>query len=297
MISLFVAVLGAFLAGFAIWGKRKRQRLLGTIEVITLPGVAATQLGNQREIKVYLPPRYRTREDERFDVLYINDGQECEALGLRDTLARLTAARRIRPIITVAVPTNDNRLHEYGTGIAMNRLGLGLLAPAYTHFFVEELMPLIESTFRTKPEAGLLGVSLGGLSAFDIAWNNPDRFAVVGILSGSFWWRADDEEERIDAGRRIAHSLARRATMPPPFRLFFQAGTRDEINDRDGNGVIDAIQDTLDLISELQAVGCGPEQVTYIEVPGGRHDFETWARVLPVFLEWAFSPAGQGRQT
>jgi enterochelin esterase-like enzyme len=297
MIALFVAVLGAFLAGFAIWGKRKRQRLLSTIEVITLSEVAATQLGNQREIKIYLPPRYRTREDERFDVLYINDGQECEALGLRDTLARLTAAGRIRPLIAVAVPTNDNRLHEYGTAIAMNKLGLGLLAPAYTHFFVEELMPLIERTFRTRPGAGLLGVSLGGLSAFDIAWNNPERFAAVGILSGSFWWRAGDEEVRIDAGRRIAHSLARRATARPPFRLFFQAGTRDEVNDRDGNGVIDAIQDTLELIAELQAIGCGPEQVTYVEVPGGRHDFETWARVLPVFLEWAFSPAGPGRQT
>ncbi len=78
--------------------------------------------------------------------------------------------------------------------------------------------------------------------------------------------------------------------------LSFQAGTRDEVSDRDGDGVIDAIQDTLELIAELSAAGCEPEQITYVEVPGGRHDFETWARVLPVFLEWAFSP-GQGRQT
>jgi len=290
----FIAVSAILLVVFALWNKRKHQRRLNTIEVITLPAVGASQLGNQRDIKVYLPPHYRKREGERFEVLYINDGQEAEALELHQTLARLSAADRIRPVIAVAVPTNENRLHEYGTTVAMSEMGLGALAPAYSHFLVHELMPLIDEIFRTKPGAALLGVSLGGLSAFDIAWNHPEHFSAVGALSGSFWWRAGDEEEEIDAGRRIAHSLARRAACPPPFRIFLQAGTRDEVSDRDGNGVIDAIQDTQELIAELRATGCPPEQITYVEVPGGRHDFETWARVLPIFLEWAFSPA-QGR--
>ncbi|MBP6015448.1 MAG: hypothetical protein KA586_01920 [Candidatus Promineofilum sp.] len=295
MVWVFAAVLGGLLAAWARWGKRRRRRLLNTIEVVTLPDVTATKLGNKRDIRVYLPPRYRERDGERFDVLYINDGQEHEALGLHETLARLTGAGRIRPIIVVTVPTNDNRLHEYGTAVALNTLGLGVLAPAYTAFFMEELIPLVDRTFRTKDRSSLLGVSLGGLSAFDIAWSHPERFAAVGIMSGSFWWRAADEEERIDAGRRIAHSLARKAGHPPPFRLFFEAGTRDEVSDRDGDGVIDAIQDTLDLIATLSGIGCKPDQITYVEVPGGRHDFETWARVLPVFLEWAFSPR-QARQ-
>lgn len=295
MTLYFVVVMVALLAAFALRGKRKRQRLVNSVEVVTLPAIAASRLGNQRDIKVFLPPRYHEKQSERFEVLYINDGQECEALGLRDTLAHLTNAGRIRPIIAVAIPTNENRLHEYGTAIAINQLGLGLLASAYTHFLVAELMPIINDTFRTKSGAGLLGVSLGGLSAFDIAWNHPDLFAVVGIMSGSFWWRARNEEEMIDAGERIAHSLARRATQPPPFRFFFEAGTRDEVSDRDSDGVIDAIQDTIELIEALQAAGCGTDQITYVEVAGGRHDFETWARVLPVFLEWAFSLA-PGRQ-
>ena len=296
MVWVFAAMLGGLLAAWARWGKQQRQRLLSTIEIVTLPNIAATQLGNKRDIRVYLPPRYRECESERYEVLYINDGQDHEAIGLHETLARLASAGRIRPIIVVAVPTNDNRLHEYGTAVALNTLGLGLLASGYSHFFMEELIPLIGRAFRIKGRPSMLGVSLGGLSAFDIAWNHPECFAAVGIMSGSFWWRAADEEERIDAGRRIAHSLARKAAKPPPFRLFFQAGTRDEVRDRDGDGVIDAIQDTLELIDELSTVGCEPEQITYIEVLGGRHDYETWARVLPVFLEWAFSPR-QVRQT
>lgn len=293
---LLTALLGLSLAVFAYWSRRRHRRYLGSIEVVCLSGVAASQLGNTRDIWVYLPPGYHERKGERYPVLYLNDGQDREQLGLRETLARLTAAGRIEPIIAVAIPTNENRLHEYGTAVALNRLGLGVLASGYTHFVVDELIPLIEANFRTQPRSAILGASLGGLSAYDIAMNHPERFILVGVMSGSFWWRAGEQEERIDPGRRIPHSMARNAKAPPPFRMWFQAGTRDEVCDRDGNGVIDAIQDTQELMAELAAAGCTPDQIAYVEVLGGRHDYETWSRVLPIFLEWAFRP-GQARHT
>ncbi len=289
-----IAVLGALLTAFTLRGRWRHRRFLGTVEVVVLPGVAASRLGNKRDVQVFLPPGYRS-SDARYDVLYVNDGQEADALGLQETLARLTADRRMRPIIAVAIPTNDDRLREYGTSIAPNSAGLGDLAAAYEHFIIEELMPLIDGAFRTRPGATIMGVSLGGLSAFDIAWNNPQRFAAVGVMAGSLWWRAADDETRIDPGRRIAHSLVRRAAAPPSLRFWFQAGTRDEVCDQDGDGVIDAIQDTLELIAELRRVGCPAGDVAYVEVNGGRHDFETWRRVLPAFLTWAFNP-GPARQ-
>jgi len=291
---LFAAALGGLLTAFALWGRHRHRRFLGTVEVNVLRDVAASRLGNRRDVRVFLPPGYHT-SDAYYNVLYVNDGQEADALKLRETLARLTAARLIRPLIAVAIPTNENRLHEYGTSIAPNALALGVLAAAYEFFIIEELMPLIERTYRTRPGASFLGVSLGGLSAFDIAWNNAARFTTVGVMSGSFWWRAADDETHIDPGDRIAHSLVRRAAATPPLRFWFQAGTRDEVCDRDSDGVIDAIQDTLELIAELRRGGCPAENVAYVEVAGGRHDFETWARVLPAFLTWAFTP-GPARQ-
>ncbi len=290
------AVLAGLLALLAWWGVRRRKRLLGNVEVVIVPGVVATQLGNSRDVWVYLPPGYHRRPDARYPVLYVNDGQDREILGLHETLAQLQLSGRMEPIIAVTIPTDERRLHEYGTTVAPNAQGLGALAPAYNHFIIDELMPLIDTTFRTRPEAVFLGASLGGLSAFDIVWNNPERFTAVGVMSGSFWWRAADDEARVEAGQRIAHSLARSAAVAPTFRLWLQTGTRDEVNDRDGDGVIDAIQDTLELIEALYACGCRPEQITYIEIEGGRHDYETWSRVLPVFLEWAFR-RGQPRQT
>ena len=284
-----IALLGGLITLFALWGRWRRHRFLRTVEVVVLRDVEASRLGNKRDVRVFLPPGYHA-SNAHYEVLYVNDGQEVDALGLQETLARLTADRLIRPIIAVAIPTNDDRLREYGTSIAPNRAGLGDLAADYEHFIIDELMPFIDGAFRTQPGATFTGVSLGGLSAFDIAWNNPDRFATVGVMSGSFWWRAADDETRIDPGRRIAHSLVRRATAPPSSRFWFQAGTRDEVSDQDGDGVIDAIQDTLELIDTLRRAGCPAGDVAYVEVDGGRHDFETWRRVLPAFLTWASTP-------
>lgn len=292
MVFLLTAVLGALVAFCAWLAGRRRRRLLATVEVVTLPGVAATRLGNRRDVTVLLPPGYRQQPAMSYPVLYVNDGQEREALGLRETLARLTAAGRIQPVIAVAIPTNDDRLHEYGTAIAPNSRSLGALAGAYSHFVVAELMPLIEAEFRARGPATFLGVSLGGLSAFDIAWNHPGCFEAVGVMSGSLWWHAAAGETRIPPGQRIAHTLVRRAAGPPSLRFWFQAGTRDEVCDRDGNGIIDAIQDTLELMDELRAIGLHPDDLAYVEVAGGRHDYETWARVLPDFLMWAFALGG-----
>jgi enterochelin esterase-like enzyme len=290
-----IVTLGGLLAGLALWNRYRHGRLLRTIEVVVLPDVVASRLGNVRDVTVFLPPRYRDGE-EGYPVLYLNDGQEAAALRLHETLARLMAGRHIRPIITVAIPANDDRLDEYGTAIAPNAQGLGARAADYAHFLTEELIPLIEERFRVQPNAAITGVSLGGLSAFDIAWNHPGRFAAVGVMSGSFWWRAADDEERIDPGERIAHSMVRWTDEAPPLHFWFQTGTRDEVGDRDGNGVIDAIQDTLELIEELLDAGCPAEAIRYLQVEGGRHDYETWARVLPAFLTWAFTP-GPARPT
>ena len=287
------AVLGGLLLLFAWAAGWRRRRLLAAVETVTLP-LASAALGNTRDVVIYLPPGYR-QSDRRYPVLYLNDGQEREALGLRQALAGLTIAGRIQSLIAVAIPTNDDRLREYGTSVAASSRGLGARAAAYRHFVTQELMPRIDAGFRTRPEAAFLGMSLGGLSAFDIAWHCPERFRGVGAMSGSFWWRAAEDETAIDPGRRIAHSLVRRGPPRPELRYWFQAGTRDEVCDRDGNGVIDAIQDTLELIDELRRATTPPVDIRYIEIDGGRHDYLTWAKVLPEFLMWEFGPKRENK--
>ncbi len=289
----------------AIWAVRQRRaRILGTVPVITIEAFQSERLGNSRPITVFLPPGYN-RSQAAYDTLYVNDGQDQKALRLHETLADLYQRRQIRPILVVAVPTNADRLQEYGTAVAPNAQGLGQRAVEYAAFVTEELMPHISATFRTTGRAAFLGASLGGLSAFDIVWTYPEQFTTVGVMSGSFWWRAGPEETQVAPDALIAHEMVRRGPYRAPFRAWFEAGTRDETSDRDGNGVIDAIQDTVELVEELEMLGYARgHELAYVEVENGRHNYETWSAVLPDFLRWAFGPgteraaaATPGRQT
>jgi enterochelin esterase-like enzyme len=213
-------------------------------------------------------------------------------LKLRETLAQLMARGQIEPIVVVAVPTNEERLQEYGTAVTPSAQGFGSRAREYANFITEELMPHIEHDFRVRLGAAntaILGLSLGGLSAFDIAWNHPHLLGTVGVFSGSFWWRAAEDETRIPHNELIMPQLVRQQPRHPHLRIWLEAATRDETADRDNNGIIDAIQDIQELIEALVSVGYREgEDVVYVEVEGGRHNYETWSKIFPDFLKWAF---------
>jgi enterochelin esterase-like enzyme len=258
-----------------------------------LEGFASGVLGNTRDIDIYLPPGYgeRAAAGERYPVLYANDGQDMGALGLKPTLERLLAEGTIPPVMVVAIPAYD-RLQEYGTVAGPNADSMGTRAGLYARFVLEEVMPRVEASYRVRagPEhTAIVGASLGGLSAFDLAWAHPDRFGIVGVFSGSFWWRSDDTSAAARQDSRIMHRVVRDTPGKPALRMWFEAGTRDETADRDGNGVIDAIQDTTELMDALAAKGYAVgEDMVYVQVEGGYHNQGTWAQALPGFLTWAF---------
>lgn len=288
-----VLVLGiGLLLGFLWRARRRTALLLATIEVVAAD-LPSRYLGEKRPFHLYLPPHYHQTQTG-YPVLYLNDGQDAAALGLHRTLAELMNNGRCRPFITVVIPTSQGRLQEYGTAVCPNAQGLGSRADNYRQFIVAELMPWVNQTWRTQTEpaqTAFLGASLGGLSAFDVAWNHRELFGVLGVFSGSFWWRAGEGETAVAPNQRIAHNLVRQSRYQAGFRAWFQAGTLDEQADRDQNGVIDAIQDTLELIDELAALGYVVGQdIVYREVTGGRHNYDTWAAILPAFLTWAFPP-------
>jgi enterochelin esterase-like enzyme len=239
-------------------------------------------------VRVFLPPGYG-QSSERYPVLYANDGQDMEALGLSGTVDSLVSNGLMQPIIVIAVHAGEDRLQNYGTVGQPNAQGLGSRAEAYEKFIVRELVPLVERRYRAESgRASLMGWSLGGLSAFDLAWRNGRTFQKVGVFSGSFWWRTDDRGPEAKQSSRIMHRRVRETSRPPRLRAWFEVGRQDEEADRDMNGVIDAIQDTRELIDLLVTKGMrmGPD-IEYLEADGG-HDPETWSRVLPHFLTWAY---------
>jgi enterochelin esterase-like enzyme len=286
-VGLAVLILGA------AWLARRRWSLrLAAVAVEDMPPIHSRWLPEPRPAHVYLPPLYAKALDRTYPLLLLNDGQEAGALHLRQTLARLYAEGKLQPVIVVAIPATARRLEEYGTSAQPNVQGFGASADDYAHFVVDELLPELRARFRLADgasQAGIAGMSLGGLSAFDIAWSHADRFGLVGVFSGSFWWRAGANEGPVPDGELIVPARVRQIGHQPGFRAWLQVGTRDERDDRDGDGVIDAIADTRAVRDALLHVGFSrDEDVTLLEIADGRHRYETWREVLPTFLIWAF---------
>lgn len=221
--------------------------------------------------------------------LFMNDGQDMQALRLRSAMNDCRRRGMASEWMVVAIHPG-NRMQEYGVAHSADYAGRGSLAGAYARFLTEELIPLLQYRFRLSagPHA-IAGCSLGGLSAFDIAWNHPELFDRVGVFSGALWWRARAFRAEEPDADRMVHAMVEGSKKVPSLRYWFQTGTEDEEEDRNGNGIIDAIDDTLDLMAALQERGVLEEAMRYVEVEGGRHHPDTWAGVLPEFLSWAFA--------
>ncbi|MBA4136110.1 MAG: esterase [Opitutus sp.] len=254
-------------------------------EVLTLPPHATLAA---REIPLFVPAG-GVKPDT--PLLFALDGQMMPAWKLAESLAVLAERKEIVAPLVVAIPAAKERVEEYGLAGTLDYAGRGKLAAEFQTFVLADVLPAVRRRYGLKlaPErTGILGASLGGLAAFDLAWHHPEVFGFVGVFSGSLWWRGEDGDAAAEQSSRLAHRLVRGTERPPAVRLWFQAGTADETDDRDGNGVIDAIQDTTELIDELESKGYRRgRDVVYHEIAGGEHNERTWAEALPVFLRWA----------
>ena len=224
-------------------------------------------------------------------LLLINDGQDLSKMNFSGMLGELLSTGEINPVLCVGVHAGD-RMAEYGTARILDFKKRGKKSLAYQRFLLNELLPMVHinygiEKFLTKAIAGF---SLGGLSAIDTAWNNPGAFSFVGIFSASLWWRSKDLNDGYDEDTdRIMHRKIRTGKFHPGLRFYITTGSLDETADRNNNGIIDSIDDTIDVMRELLAKGwLEGKDMRYLQLPDGKHDIRSWAKALPVFLKWGW---------
>ena len=248
----------------------------------------------QRDVTVHvlLPPDF-SASPEKYPLLILNDGQDLEKLQVKESVEHLVGEGLIKNIVVAAVVAGD-RLQEYGVANQHDYMKRGKQSKAYAKYVTTELVPYLLYKYKVDDSAAnhaIAGCSMGGLSAMDLAWNHPSLFMKVGVFSGSFWWRRRDSNSRFysDLRDRIMHRQVRNGKFKPGMKFWFQTGRLDEQSDRNNNGVIDSIDDTLDLITALTKRGYRPfHDIQYFEMERGTHSIETWAEAMPEFLKWAF---------
>ena len=233
-------------------------------------------------------------QDDKTDLnlLILNDGQEAGQFFVKEILDSLYDKKLIKPLLIVAVHAGD-RMKEYGVADQPDYLKRGDKADNYDKFINNELYPFAKknATVRKFKSVAIAGCSLGGLSAFDIAWNRADKIDKVGVFSGSFWWRDKDvkDPDYSDDKNRIIISKIKSSRKKPVLKYWFYAGEKEEDSDRDKDGIIDVLDDTKDLIDLLKNKNiCLPDDIRFTEDLNGKHDYGAWKKQLPGFLIWAF---------
>jgi enterochelin esterase-like enzyme len=259
-----------------------------TIESITLESVP---LDRSVKLDIY----YSSEETAAADceLILFNDGQDLATMRFAEIVNMVQGVSPLKPFICIGIHCGDDRMNEYGMTAAPDYQGRGAKAALYERFILDELLPYAHSKFNSPRFNGycFAGFSLGGLNAIDTAWNHPELFSRTAAFSGSFWWRskakdAPDYSEKTD---RLMHQQIRKSAPRPGLKFFFQCGTLDETEDRNKNGVIDSIDDTIDLMKELLRKGyLEGADFRYLQLRDGRHDVPTWARAMPEFLRWGW---------
>ncbi|HVF81144.1 MAG TPA: alpha/beta hydrolase-fold protein [Flavisolibacter sp.] len=267
--------------------------------IVEQRAIASAHLKRYVIVDFYLPKNIPI--PSHLSLLVINDGQSLDEMPFAPLLNGLLSSGQIQPVLCAGIHCNKERREEYGTATVADYDGRGKKSAAHQRFIIEELLPFIHAKYGVESfgKKAIAGFSMGGLSAIDTQWNYPDVFSTAGVFSGSLWWRTKDLGEGYnDATDRIMHQQIRARTYTPGLRFYFTTGSLDETADRNGNGIIDSIDDTLDLIKELVVKGYNESKdICYINYEDGRHDIPTWGKAMPAFLLWSFGKAPNDKGT
>jgi len=176
--------------------RKRRAPARGRVETLTVTSraLAGNRLGDPsiRELPVYLPPGYDDSK-QRYPVLFCLAGFTGSGPShlawkgwgesLPERLDRLIGAGAMGPTI-VALPECFTRL---GGSQYINSSVCG----RYDDYLVEELVPLVDATFRTKEgraHRGVLGKSSGGFGAIVQAMLHPDVWGAAACHSGDSYF-------------------------------------------------------------------------------------------------------------
>lgn len=225
-----VRLLAAALAACILPASARAQREAATPPAITLPNTHVSVLrstvnGREYHIAVALPIGYQAGDTTRYPVLYVLDGGA--HLPILASMFRLTnRGGNTGNVIMVGVgyyPPQafprpvpgqvpgrnvDYSPPPFQAPGAERRDTASTPWPARADLFhrvlKEEILPLIDRTYRTSPDRALHGHSLGGLFATYVLFEDPDLFTRYAIMSPSYGWDGESmflRERRFRTGR------------------------------------------------------------------------------------------------
>jgi predicted alpha/beta superfamily hydrolase len=255
---------------------------------IRLHQIRSCFLNTDREIIVYLPPRYDDEADARYSVCYLQDGQNLfdaatafagNEWGLDETAEDLIRNGQMAPVILVGIyNAGTKRINEYTHIRDSHRKGGQ--ARVYGHVLVREILPFIDSEYRTltgAPHTALGGSSLGGLVTLYLGMEYPDVFGKLIVMSPSIWWARQNILSRVSRLRAKTGQT-----------IWLDVGTAEGSDPERTCRDVEALRDAL-LVKGWEL----GRDLAFCEDQGGEHNEHAWGRRMRDALPFMF-PANEG---
>ena len=199
MRTLRHAILGA-IAAAAIAAPVRAQAPTGDITIGRADSIFSPTLNEWRRYLVYTPPGYAKSPylPRAYPVIYLLDGDAHfhSLTGLLQFYSTgINATYVIPEMIVVAIPNTDRTRDLTPTHSTVGPDGVTPApfptsggGPNFLKFIRSELMPHVDSTYRTEPFRVLIGHSLGGITAVSALYTMPDAFNAYIAIDPSMWW-------------------------------------------------------------------------------------------------------------
>lgn len=284
-------------------------------ELALYPDFPSSQV-DSRKVYVWTPRGY-ARSRARYDVLYVEDGQNLflpadayggRTWGVAEALQALIDAGEVRPAIIVGIWNTPRRGQEYAPVAGQRPAGLERLAKdwggpvvsdRYVRFLADELKPFIDARYRTRSgprHTFLMGSSMGGLISLYAQIERHDRFGAAACLSTHWPVRSPmlmgepPTPETAAIAGDFLDWVGRELPPPGNGRLYFDHG--DQSLDR----FYAPFQARMDEILKARGYAQGRDFESLI-FPGATHNEDAWRaridRPLRFLLGRGEAPKGE----
>lgn len=259
-------------------------------QVVVTP-ITSTVFQNTRSLRVYLPAGYASDQTaRRYPVMYFNDGFAVFAprsWNAPRTLDSLIANRIIPPMIVVGidnaasipgvqnpVQARTNEFLPYPDSTEPNLPDPQGLR--YPEFIVNEVMPLIERSFRVLTGAehtGIAGSSYGALAALITVTRHPGRFSALILESAPLFLF---KQRLITESQKFTNW---------PAAVYVGVGTGES----DDPAVLRLASDNLlERFTNIVRAQSPSSRVKYFVVDGATHSSAAWGARLPVAMTFLY---------
>lgn len=237
--------------------------------------------GENKDVYVWTPSDYKADSKEKYSVIYLLDGDCILAdeggLGTWNAPESVTSAMKESDFkaIVVGIATREStRYRELVPDLGTPRADVKdeydvRDGNKFCDFVVKTVVPGIEKKYNvyTDPEHNAIsGSSLGGMEAFYIGIEHPEKFGNIGAMSPSFWMYDESTWESYLKKKDFSKNA--------PF-VYMYAG--DDLKDN-GN----CTKPMMELLKKLDY----PSDRKVLDIyEKGDHKVHYWRYIFPEFLE------------